>query len=542
MQVAVRRPVRAWLLTVCLVPAIASAQPAADGFDPIGPDGWPKGITVADLRGLPECGPQGLSHVAGAALTCRPPIEAHGPQFALGLDWTSGGVFGDVPTLGAAHALGVDLDFALGHHFLLGARYELMGIAVPASTELSNQFFGMLKLRLWSDEVARRAWTLGIAGGYALRGDALGGSAPIVRASLARELGMYVGETGAVNAIGELAYERSTGPMAISAVLASVRLGFEANIRQPDNLGDPEPGQWHHTTDFGWIVGPFLGFDLGVGVRANETFSLETDGAFLFDYHQDDSMEHGFDGASWSLATGPRVQLGWPWFAPFYLQAQAGAAWVAQQSGGELRPIAQGEIGFRALIGCSSGADVGFWLRGYLDGAQDITAGGAVLRVVLGSGRNAAGGEREECSGRAPHLATPYVPPPSPPSPVGEEISGPSLPELPSVDVHANVEANVQANVQVEVHPVVIDVALGASLGPLRVAIDPRVLPLAQLRGAGFVQVELSGPADALASFRAQLSATLGRGGARVDAWSTVETGSSVVHAKFTIWPPGSHP
>ena len=538
MPVAVHRRVRAWLLSLCLVPAIASAQPAADGFDPIGPDGWPKAITVADVRGLPECGPEGLSHVPGAALTCRPPIVARGPQFAVGLDWTSGGVFGDVPTLGGAHALGVDLDFALGHHLVLGARYELMGIAVPASTELSNQFFGMLKLRLWSDEVARRAWTFGLGGGYALRGEALGGSAPIVRASLARELGMYVGETGAVNAIGELAYERSTGPMALSAVLASVRLGFEANIRQPENLGDPAPSPWRHTTDFGWIVGPFLGFDLGVGVRANERLSLETDGAFLFDYHQDDSMEHGFDGASWSLATGPRLQLGWPWFAPFYVQAQAGAAWVAQQRGGELRPIAQGEVGFRALIGCASGADLGFWLRGDLDGARGVTAGGAVLRVVFGSGRGAAGGEREDCGGDAPRLATPYVPPPPPQPQTTVEISAPSLPEPPAVDVHVDVHANVQA----EVHPIVIDVALGASLGPLRVAIDPRVLPLAQVRGAGFVQVELSGPADALASFRAQLSATLGRSGARVDAWSAVATRSSVVRAKFTIWPPGSRP
>ena len=87
-----------------------------------------------------------------------------------------------------------------------------------------------------------------------------------------------------------------------------------------------------------------------------------------------------------------------------------------------------------------------------------------------------------------------------------------------------------------------IEVELGAAFYGVQVRVDPRVLPLDRLRGAGWVEVELSGPGDALARFQGELSAALGRGGVRVDGWATASTDASVVHAKFTIWPPGTRP
>jgi hypothetical protein len=527
-------------LLFLLVPAVASAQPA---FDPIGDDGWPSGVTTDEVRGLPECGAGELSHEPGALLTCRPRISVHGPQWAVGLDWTSGGVLADMPTMGAAHALGVDVDFTFARRFVLGVRYELMDIGMAetatsyAFTATSNQFFGMLKYRLWNDEVARRAWTLGAGVGYALRGDALGGSSPVLRGSLARELGRYVGRATAVNMIGELSFERSTGAMPISAVLATARFRIEGGIHEPHGLDRAEPREWPHTTGFGWLVGPALGFDVGIGLRASRLLSLETDGGYLFGSDKD-LKQHGYDGASWWLISGPRLQLGWPNQIPLFVEAQAGGAWVTATSGGELRPIAQTKIGFYNLLGCSA-VDLGFWLRGNLDGAHDVTAGGFELRLVLGSSRTALGAAPRSCGiTGGPRLATPYVPPPPPVATTRHEIkydvAAPAIPTLPSVDITANV--------QVEVRPVVIDISLGASIGGFTVNIDPRVLPIPQLRGAGFVQVELSGPPGALPSFQAQLSGTLSRQGARVDAWSTIDTGSSVVHAKFTIWPPGTRP
>jgi len=103
-----------------------------------------------------------------------------------------------------------------------------------------------------------------------------------------------------------------------------------------------------------------------------------------------------------------------------------------------------------------------------------------------------------------------------------------------------NVNVNVNPNVHVE--PVVVEVPLGAKVFGISIRIDPRFLPLDRLRGACFVEVELSGPADQLSSFQAQLSATIGNSGARVDAWSNVATDASIVTARFKIFPPGSHP
>jgi len=77
MVVAVLLRVHRWFAfaIVTLFPAIAAAQPTT-GFDPIDATGWPIGLSFDDLRELPECGPQGLSHVPGAPVTCRPPVKA----------------------------------------------------------------------------------------------------------------------------------------------------------------------------------------------------------------------------------------------------------------------------------------------------------------------------------------------------------------------------------------------------------------------------------------------------------------------------------
>jgi hypothetical protein len=104
------------------------------------------------------------------------------------------------------------------------------------------------------------------------------------------------------------------------------------------------------------------------------------------------------------------------------------------------------------------------------------------------------------------------------------------------------VNANVSVDVHATVEPVVIDVDLGAAFYGVQVHVDPRLLPFDRLRGAGFVQVELSGAAGAIGAFQGELSAALGRGGVRVDAWASAPTGESVVRARFTIWPPGTRP
>lgn len=513
MVVAEVASVRFVVLVVMLAPAVAAAQ----GFDPIGPDGWPRGLTLPDLRTLPECGEGGLSHVPGAPVTCRPPVIAGPVQWSAGIDWTTGATFGGVATTGAAHALGVEADFAVTRAIELGGRYELMGIAIPGmDSALSNQFLGELKLRLFSDEVERRAWTLGAGGGYALRGDALGGSAPLVRLSIAREIGVYLDDANAMSAAIEVAYEQSLGPAQLSAVLASLRLGFETQIRAPEDLGRPAPASWRHTTSFDVLAGPFLGLGMSVGLRASHALSLQTSAAYLFDFTRDGS-EHGFEGAAWSAATGPRLSV-----SPVYVQVQGGAAWIAHDPRGELRPLGQVEIGLHGDIGCSSGIELGAWLRGY-GSPVEVAAGGLMLRIAVGSGRGDG-----DCTRSSPHLAMPaptVVTPPPPPA--GEtytvNLVPPTLP-----DVHVELPAP---------EPVVIEIDLGAEVLGMQVRIDPRLVPLDRLRGAGWIGVELSGPDGALPAYRAELAATLSRGGVRVDSWTATPSTSSVVHAKLTVRP-----
>jgi len=209
-------------------------------------------------------------------------------------------------TIGAAQALGVELDFAVLRSVQLGFRYELMGIGLPstrmfeASTSPSNQVLALAKWRLFTDEVRRNAWTIGVGGGYAIRGDELGGSAPLIRGSLAREVGMDLGAHNAMTYAIEIAYEQSLGQARMGAVLASLRLGFELEIRAPEDLGRPAPKPWRHTTSLETYAGPWLGFGMGLGLPASSRLSLETTAAFLFGFTSDTKV-HGLDGASWSL-------------------------------------------------------------------------------------------------------------------------------------------------------------------------------------------------------------------------------------------------
>jgi hypothetical protein len=527
--------------------SVDAAASASVEFDPIDSSGWPKNLSLDDLRELPEC-TSPLPHTPGARVTCRPRIDSSGLQWGLGFDWTTGAVFSSLPTLGGAHAFGVEADFALARTVQLAARYELGGIAlaspmpgVDGGTWLSQHFIGMLKYRLFADEVQRNGWVFGIGGGVALRGDELGGSAPIGRVSLARELGAYSGGSTSVATALELALEHSqVGDVRVDAALASVRLGFETNVREPEGLGRPAPKRWRHTTSIDFLLSPFLGLGMSLGLRASPHWSLEASGSFMFDITRDDKL-HGFDGAQWAGLVGPRWQSGTPSFAPFYIQAQAGGAWVSKEPSGEARGIGQLEIGLRGLVGCNSAVDLGAWIRDDFQ-TGDITAGGLMMRVVAGSGGGGAVGGSYVGSCGHGDLALAMPPPPPAPAPVVATSTTTYEAHVPDVVIP---EVHVQANVAVEVpkpEPVIIELDLGAAIPGFSLRLDPRLLPLARLRGAGFVSIELSGPSGEMPHFMAELQGTLSRNGVRIDAITNAGDSSAVFHAKFTIWPPGTHP
>jgi len=510
---------------------LAASTAHADDFDPLTPDGWPKNLTLDDLRELPEC-TQPLPHEPGARITCRPPIESEGLQWGLGFDWTTGAVSGTVPTMGGFHALGVEADFALSRAWQVAARYELGGMATPSDamfesgTALTQHFLSELKYRAFTDEITRRGWVFGVGAGAALRGDELGGSAPMLRASIARELGGFGGGSTTVDGQLELAVEHSQiGAARLDAVTGSVRLGFETNVRTPLGLGQPEPSQGNNAVSFDIYASMWLGLGVSYEVPLTRYLRMVGSASFMFDITSDDKM-HGFEGAQWAGLVGPRLQGDL-----FYLQVQAGGAWIAKDPESEVHGILQPEAGVRMWAGCTSAVDLGAWLRDDLY-TNEIIAGGLMMRVV----GNAKPNGGHYCR---PGLALAMPPPPPPPPPAPPVyVTTPSVEvAVPSVDVNAHVDVAVPVP-----QPIVVDVVLGVAIPGLSIRLDPRMLPLDHLRGAVRIDVELSGPADALPSFQAQLSGTLSRNGLHVDGIATVADDSSSVHAKFTIYPPGWHP
>ena len=508
-------------------------------WTPLDDSGWPRGQSLGDLRGLHECAAGELVVVEGGDIPCRPPALVGPAHLAFGVDWTTGLAFGSARTTGGIHALGVETAFAVTRHLQLAARYELMGTSVPATVRqphagLGHQLFAIAKRRFFTDETARTALTLGAGIGWALRGDALGGSAPVARLSLARDIGMFVDDHNALGASLELAYERTLGDEPISALIGSVRVGFELDVREPENLGTRQaPPAFSYAVSGDLLVGLGLGLGWTLGVPVVSALSLQTTAGFLFDLGKDPNAarDQGHRGASWSAMSGPRLTLPGPAIFGFYLQAQAGPVWLARDLAREVRIMGQGEAGVRINVGCGAALDLGVSVRADVEHELDPNAGGMMVRIVH---LNRRGGRPGDCGPGQPRFATEPPPPPPPPAP-------PEPTRIATEPPRIVVEAP-RLDVAIEVKPLVIDVTLGAAIPGLAIRFDPRLLPLDRLRGAGYVTIELFGPDGALRAFQAQLGGAIGRAGAQVHGWATVPTSDPVVRARFTIWPPGTRP
>lgn len=495
---------------------IVVAEPQQQGpvtyaWGPLDQEGWPRGFAVEDLRGLPECGPDGLLREYGAPITCRPRLVRFSPAWSIGFDLTTGAVFGDRPIAGGAHGWGVDTHFALSRNLMLGARYEMLGISVPRTAdegshaELAQHVLASAKLRLWTDEAGRNALTVGGGAGLAIHSDALGGVAPMLRLSVAREVGLFFKRHASLLAF-ELAYEQTLDGQPVRAILASFRAGAEVNVITPKNL-DERAIPSRRLTSIHMLLSAWWGFGISTAVPVVGPLSWETTGDFLTNVTSDHPVFRAYEGAQWSARTGVRLDAG-----IFYALGQAGMSWYAHDPKGQLDRVAHGELGFN--IGRL--LRIGGWLRWNLDDTFD--SAGLVMSFVTGGGRWGA---------HVPKLTMERGP--------GGSIHG-------GGGGSVDVDANVSVDVNVSVEPIVIEVPLGVSVFGVGVRIDINKLPLEKLKNAGFVQIELSGPASELAAFRAQLSGTLDSRGIRVDGWSSVETGAHVVRAKFTIWPPGARP
>jgi hypothetical protein len=482
----------------------AYVPPPPKPFDPLDDDGFPRGRTMEELRALPACGPEGLPHEAGALISCRPVIEPAGIPFGMGFDYTTGAAFGTVASGGGVHGFGADLYFGVTRSLQFGVRYEALGISVSrepgegSHAAPSHHLFGTARLRLWTDETGRNAWTFGGGFGLALRGDSLGGIVPVLRGSIAREVGHYYTRHASLAAI-ELAYEHSVADPNVRAILASLRFGFESNVITPKNLGTPAQRS-SHLTSMHVLLSAWLGMGMSVGVPLGSVLRWETTGDFLTGLTEEKPKVRLYEDAQWSARTGLRLRSG-----VAYLLAQGGLSWFGHHAGGELESVWHGEVGFDFGL-----VSFGGWLRGFFEGGLD--SGGFVMHFATGLGGGGSGGGGMRLQREYVHVQ------------------------------RQQVDVGVDVDVTIDVKPIVIEVPLGVSVLGVGVRIDIDKLPLAELRRAGFVQVELSGPAGDLSQFQAQLSGTLDSRGVRVDGWSSVETDAHIVRAKFTIWPTGSKP
>jgi hypothetical protein len=540
------------------------AAPPDAGWSPLDRHGWPRGVPLEAVRGLPRCRPGEALPPPGERLECRPSLSTSTPQWALGIDWTGGVVWGDAPVTGSSHALGVQLDFGLTRAIQLGARWQLTGMgldeAAPRSRTLpmgaGHRLFGQARYRIFVDEASRSALVLGAGAGYALQDDALGGDAPIARLSLAREVGTYLGRDQAMTAAFEVAYEATLGDARLSALLASLRLGLENNIREPANLGSARRARGPRYFASGdAYLGPVNGVGYGVGVPVTNHLALTTTASFMFGYARYD--ERDSLASQWAIQTGPRLSAGQrsgtrSGRPSLYAQLQAGPAWLSSDGGPEVVPVADLESGLM-LSTCEGSVDVGIRLRADVSSGVDVVSGSMILRVTAGALRRTS---PARCGHRpAPVAYMPLPPQPStyallpPPPPMddepgpGDEVDRERAPEIGvAVAVEVVPEGSIEVAVEVAVEPVVIEVQLGVvALGGLvEVHIDPSLVPLRRLRATGAIEIELRGPADALPAFEASLAGLLHREGIAVDAWSRVPAGGRRVRATITLWPPGA--
>lgn len=490
-------------IAVVLFAPIAHAE-----FDPVGADGWPKGASLASMRGLPECeGP--LRGEPGAAIPCRPPLGRGGSPIAYSMDWTTGLSLAD-GTSGGNQAWGHELLVAVTRSLQLGGRYELMGTGLDdrmATTVIGHNLFALARYRMFTDEVDRSAWTIGAGVGWAARET---GSAPIARLAIGHDFGAFVTKRSALTSGLELAYEQSLDDSPQQNLVGSIKLGFELGIRKPKNLGEAARSSGPATSiHVGVLAMPGLSFglDATVGVGRGR-ITWENTVGYLFGMTEERKLT-GLDGSQWSALSGARLH----WWQVAYAQAQAGAAWISGRDGGHVEGLWHAELGID--LGC---VETGVWMQQSFEGER--TSGGILFRVGRGARPGFCGGGR---GSSRPHFAVEYIPPPPPPV-IEEKV----VEEKVVVEDHVVEEKVivVEKPVVVVVPPLVIELEI-------RGTIDLRSLPLDKLYG-GRVAIEITGSPRSIAGVEMQLRRVLGAARIQVDAWARVAA-PGPLRVRFTI-------
>lgn len=533
--------------------------------------------TPGEVRSLPPC-PAGAEMPApGEPYTCRPSFETEDLHMGLSFDLGAAYVHGPKPLLGNGIGIGVGLDFSVARELMLGFRYQYL-VAGDAGFDgddddhfddvddpnLGVHLFGAgLRLRLFNDEAGREGWIFEGEGGLALTQDP-GLLGPYARVGVGRSIGAFFSPNTGGNFALVLSYAQGFGELAdLRAVMLAARLYPEWGIPEPRNMHTrPEEASFLYTFGvrlmlFGGSWGAWEGggvapgFGLSFGLPLTMGLEPRASVDLMYLGNNDADMPFLMTGLA-----GMRFRL--TDLLPMYVDVMGGYTLVAST---EPRPFDRGAVFDTGLgvyaAGCDGALHVGLHYRAGLSPDNEdmhmiyVAMGGDYGSRDEGEGVTAFGDSTAGCGGWSPGSVDLPPPPPQPatPPPVRTEGGGrlDLDAQMPGVQIPGVQIPGVQipgVEVEVRVEPIRVEISLGLSFGGfLRAQISPSVLPLAQLREAGFVTVEIIGPPDALLRAQADLRAALGPDGARISGFALVPAPDRVdLRAVFTIWPAGTRP
>ena len=122
----------------------------------------------------------------------------------------------------------------------------------------------------------RTAFVIGAGAGYSFGYADTGGSGPVARLTIGREGAAYVSHFHTFTGGVELSYERTFNSVGYSALLASLRVGFELNLPK-SNRGDPDkvpPEHWKLSGVDLYANIFYFGLGYSMGVALADHFGL----------------------------------------------------------------------------------------------------------------------------------------------------------------------------------------------------------------------------------------------------------------------------
>lgn len=379
---------------------------------------WP-GYSLDRLRGLPACE---TKPEPGENWACRPPLPPTGWPVGLGL-FIGPGVL-DLTTADVTHnalIFGARVEYWPTRWFALGIRGHLLSTGLTAvsdpddpddpGTGTGGFLFGTARLRLFTDEVDRDAFTLAGGFGYGSYGRALGaGVEPVARVGLSRDIGWYVSPTGAVTMSLGIEYMAGFGEQQVRALMIAIEVGNEMNIEEPDNVitRDDPPA-------IDYVAAIHLGL-FGFGASIGHAFSRRTRLYVRVDWTGAVPIGDASGGVaiSYSLIAGVKYQL--PMARDrWYMDLAAGYSLFAADDSTDHAPVADIEFGFSLSAKCATRGGLGLRVRNaYDDGRVGLATVMLMGNIEWGSSRHAFGKRKgplmcnETFSGQRVYEANPW--------------------------------------------------------------------------------------------------------------------------------------